>query len=62
MQDASDETPSGMVSVLGLDRERVEQLCDDVRQEGEVLRLTLIYGLLIVALTGVLTVGLMALP
>ncbi len=38
MQDASDETPSGMVSVLGLDRDRVEQLCDDVREEGEVLQ------------------------
>jgi len=38
MQVASDETPSGMVSVLGLDREKVEQLCDDVRQEGEVLQ------------------------
>lgn len=38
MQDASDETPSGMVSVLGLDREKVEQLCDDVREEGEVLQ------------------------
>jgi len=38
MQKASDETPSGMVSILGLDREKVERLCDDVRQEGEVLR------------------------
>jgi [acyl-carrier-protein] S-malonyltransferase len=37
MQAASDATPSGMVSVLGLDLERVEQLCDESRQEGEVL-------------------------
>jgi [acyl-carrier-protein] S-malonyltransferase len=38
MQEASDETPSGMVSILGLDREKVERLCDDVREEGEVLQ------------------------
>jgi [acyl-carrier-protein] S-malonyltransferase len=36
MQDASDEVPSGMVSILGLDRQRVEALCDEARQ-GEVL-------------------------
>lgn len=34
MQDASDATPSGMVSILGLDRERVESLCDEVRGDG----------------------------
>jgi [acyl-carrier-protein] S-malonyltransferase len=38
MQDASDTTASGMVSVLGLDRERVEQLCDRARGEGEILQ------------------------
>jgi [acyl-carrier-protein] S-malonyltransferase len=38
MQDASDATPSGMVSVLGLDRERIEQLCDEARYETEVLQ------------------------
>jgi [acyl-carrier-protein] S-malonyltransferase len=36
MQDASDAVPSGMVSILGLDREKVEALCDQARQ-GEVL-------------------------
>jgi [acyl-carrier-protein] S-malonyltransferase len=38
MQAASDATPSGMVSVLGLERDRVEQLCEQVRQPGEVLQ------------------------
>lgn len=38
MQEASDRTPSGMVSILGLDRARVEQLCDEVRRDGEVLQ------------------------
>ena len=38
MQDAADATPSGMVSVLGLDRAAVEQLCDECREEGEVLQ------------------------
>ncbi len=36
MQDASDNTPSGMVSILGLDREKVEALCQEARQ-GDVL-------------------------
>lgn len=31
MQAASDATPSGMVSILGLDLDKVEQLCDDAR-------------------------------
>lgn len=39
MQAASDIKPSGMVSVLGLDRDKVEKLCDDVRQTGEVLQI-----------------------
>jgi [acyl-carrier-protein] S-malonyltransferase len=34
MQDAADACPSGMVSLLGLDREIVEQLCDECRQDG----------------------------
>ncbi len=38
MQAASDETPSGMVSILGLERGQVEELCAQVRQEGEVLQ------------------------
>jgi [acyl-carrier-protein] S-malonyltransferase len=38
MQVASDATPSGMVSVLGLDLETLEQLCSDCREEGEVLQ------------------------
>ena len=37
MQAASDASPSGMVSILGLDREPVEQLCRDCSQ-GEVLQ------------------------
>ncbi|MCC6491726.1 MAG: ACP S-malonyltransferase [Pirellulales bacterium] len=37
MQAASDATPSGMVSILGLDREQIEGLCDEARQ-GEVLQ------------------------
>lgn len=38
MQAASDETPSGMVSVLGLDREKVQEVCDAARADGEVLQ------------------------
>ncbi|HEX2475815.1 MAG TPA: ACP S-malonyltransferase [Lacipirellulaceae bacterium] len=33
MQDAADATSSGMVSVLGLQREQIESLCNDVRQD-----------------------------
>jgi [acyl-carrier-protein] S-malonyltransferase len=36
MQDAADATPSGMVSVLGLEREQVESLCEQARG-GETL-------------------------
>jgi [acyl-carrier-protein] S-malonyltransferase len=36
MQDAADTTPSGMVSVLGLEREQVESLCEQARA-GETL-------------------------
>ena len=38
MQAAADAAESGMASVLGLDLESVEQLCDDCRQDGEVLQ------------------------
>lgn len=38
MQEAADETPSSMVSVLGLDREQVQGVCDAARLEGEVLQ------------------------
>lgn len=34
MQQAADATPSGMLSILGLDRERVEALCQEARQDG----------------------------
>jgi len=39
MQAASDATPSGMVSILGLDREKVEQICREAAQ-GEVLQVS----------------------
>jgi [acyl-carrier-protein] S-malonyltransferase len=38
MQDASDATPSGMVSILGLDRAKVEDLCERA-SEGETLQI-----------------------
>ncbi len=38
MQAAANETPSGMVSVLGLEMPQVEQVCDDARLDGEVLQ------------------------
>ncbi|HEY2828279.1 MAG TPA: ACP S-malonyltransferase [Pirellulales bacterium] len=38
MQAASDASPSGMVSILGLDREPIEQLCRDCAQ-GAVLQI-----------------------
>jgi [acyl-carrier-protein] S-malonyltransferase len=38
MQEAADATPSGMVSILGLERSQVEQLCEKARQ-GEVLQI-----------------------
>ncbi len=37
MQDASDAVSSGMVSILGIEREGIEKLCDEAR-EGEVLQ------------------------
>jgi [acyl-carrier-protein] S-malonyltransferase len=38
MQDAADASPSGMVSILGLEREQVESLCEQARVEGETLQ------------------------
>jgi [acyl-carrier-protein] S-malonyltransferase len=38
MQDASDAIPSGMVSLLGLDRDKIAELCEQAR-EGEVLQI-----------------------
>lgn len=37
MQAASDATPSGMVSILGLELDKVEQLCEDARGD-EILQ------------------------
>lgn len=33
MQDASDAIPSGMVSILGMEREQVQSLCDESRKD-----------------------------
>ncbi len=38
MQAASDVTPSGMVSILGLDADKLEPLCQDQRQ-GDILQI-----------------------
>ncbi|MGL6227014.1 MAG: ACP S-malonyltransferase [Thermoguttaceae bacterium] len=38
MQEASDAIPSGMVSILGLEQDQVEALCEQAR-EGEVLQI-----------------------
>jgi len=38
MQAAAEANPSGMVSILGLERDKVEALCDANRQPGEVLQ------------------------
>lgn len=34
MQQAADATPSGILSILGLDRDRVEAICQEARQDG----------------------------
>lgn len=39
MQAASDRVASGMVSILGMEREQVEKLCEQARQPGEVLQI-----------------------
>jgi [acyl-carrier-protein] S-malonyltransferase len=38
MQAAADATPSGMVSILGMEREKIEELCRD-NSQGEVLQI-----------------------
>lgn len=38
MQSASDAVQSGMASVIGMDLEKLQSLCDEVRGDGEVLR------------------------
>ena len=39
MQDAADATPSGMVSILGMEAPAIESLCDQCREQGEVLQI-----------------------
>ena len=39
MQAAADETPSGMVSVLGLEADKLAEICDAARAEGGVLQI-----------------------
>ncbi len=39
MQEAADVQPSGMVSILGFERQQVEDICQQARQEGEVLQI-----------------------
>jgi len=39
MQAASDAVPSGMVSILGLERDQVLAVCDAARVEGEILQM-----------------------
>lgn len=39
MQAAADQVESGMSSVLGLDAEKLQTVCDQARQDGEVLQL-----------------------
>lgn len=39
MQAASDAAPSGMVSILGLERSQIQSLCDQHRHPGEVLQI-----------------------
>ena len=38
MQAAADATPSGMVSILGMELKAIEDLCVECRQQGEVLQ------------------------
>jgi [acyl-carrier-protein] S-malonyltransferase len=39
MQDAANAVKSGMVSILGLEKEKIEQLCQQARGAGEVLQI-----------------------
>jgi [acyl-carrier-protein] S-malonyltransferase len=38
MQEAADATPSGMVSILGMEQAQVETLCNESRENGEILQ------------------------
>ncbi len=38
MQAASDATPSGMVSILGLERDKVDEVCEQARDADEILQ------------------------
>lgn len=39
MQDAADAVPSGMVSILGMEAAKIQELCNQARGEGEVLQI-----------------------
>lgn len=39
MQAAADATPSTMLSVLGMERAKIEQLCEEVKKPGEILQI-----------------------
>lgn len=39
MQDAANAVPSGMVSILGMEVPKIQQLCNEARGEGEVLQI-----------------------
>jgi [acyl-carrier-protein] S-malonyltransferase len=39
MQDAADAVKSGMVSILGMERDKIEQVCGEARGKGEVLQI-----------------------
>src|SRR5262245_15702387 len=39
MQDASDAVPSGMVSILGLDADKTQAVCDEARGPSEILQI-----------------------
>lgn len=39
MQDAADAVRSGMVSILGMEADKIEQVCGEARAEGEVLQI-----------------------
>ena len=39
MQDAADAVQSGMVSILGMERDKIEQLVSETRAQGEVLQI-----------------------
>jgi [acyl-carrier-protein] S-malonyltransferase len=39
MQAAADSAPSTMLSILGLDRDKIEDICKEARQPGEVLQI-----------------------